>query len=423
MKYALIRKITVKIKFINPNANKYFDYTASGLCVENIESEMKMIATHYANTHSKVGSLSSYMNNMWESSRNSLFRTLDVDPREFEIIPTGFGSTAAIKKFQELIGIYMPPKTSKRCNVVVNDKPIIIVGPYEHHSNDISYRESIAETLRLGFDEDGNVSLKDLILKLQMNQGREIYVCVAVASNVTGIITDYESISNICRRYGAYLCLDAATSSPYMNVPSSMYDVMFLSPHKTLGGPGTTGLLIVRKSLVDTSLPPTFAGGGTVTYVNAEEQYYDPNIHNRELAGTPGILQFIKTAKAYELRNAYGLGRIKSEKKALYNYLVSELRKLPNVTIYGNPDTENIGICSLNVIGRSPYELCDILSSQFGIETRAGCSCAGPYGHELLGLPNDPNISPDVGWLRISVHFTHTKEDIDYLLKSFKSII
>ena len=105
-------------------------------------------------------------------------------------------------------------------------------------------------------------------------------MCVAVASNVTGIISDYETISKICRKYGAYLCLDAATSSPYMNVPSYLFDAMFISPHKAIGGPGTVGLLVVRKSLIDTSLPPTFAGGGTVTYVNDQEQYYDTDIHN-----------------------------------------------------------------------------------------------------------------------------------------------
>ncbi len=413
----------MNIKFINPNANKYFDYTASGLCVESVEDEMRKISSKYANTHSKVASLSIYMNDMWEFSKKSLFSTLEIDPYEFEIIPTGYGSTAAIKKFQELIGVYIPPKTSKRCKVVVNDIPIVLIGPYEHHSNDISYRESIAETQRIGLDDDGNISIKDLILKLQMNQGREIYVCVAVASNVTGIISDYETISKICRKYGAYLCLDAATSSPYMNVPSYLFDAMFISPHKAIGGPGTVGLLVVRKSLIDASLPPTFAGGGTVTYVNDQEQYYDTDIHNRELAGTPGILQFIKTAKVYELRNNYGLDRIKNEKKQLHRYFLNGLKKIKGVVIYGNQETDNIGICSFNIAGHSPYELCEKLSSQYALETRAGCSCAGPYGHILLGLPNDKNISSDVGWLRVSIHFTHTKKDIDYLLNSIKLII
>lgn len=411
------------IKFVNPKADKYFDYTASGLCVESIENEMLLLSMNYANTHSKEAGLSNHMNDLWYSARNSLFETLEINPMEFEIIPTGTGATAAIKKFQELIGIYLPPKTHKRCNIEIINKPLILIGPYEHHSNDISYRESIADTVRLKLNEYGEICLKDLENKLEMHKDKEIYVCVAVASNVTGIITDYVSISLLAKQYGAKLCLDAATSSPYMNVSSNFYDAMFLSPHKAIGGPGTTGLLIIKKDLVDVNLSPTFAGGGTVTYVNSETQYYDTNIHNRENAGTPSILQFIKTAKTYKLRNDFGLGNIKKIKKELYQYFISELSTLPDVTIYGNQNLENIGICSFNIEGFSPYKLCHELSYKYNIETRAGCSCAGPYGHELLGLDNDFNNKNDVGWLRVSIHFTHNKYNIDYLIDSLKQII
>lgn len=411
------------IKFLNPNHQHYFDYTASGLAVESIENEMKLIKTNYANTHSKDAKLSNTMNNLWDSSRLSLFQLLDINPREFEIIPVGTGATAAIKKFQELIGIYIPPKTRKRMKIETIDKPLILIGPYEHHSNDVSYRESIADTIRFGLNCDGGVCLDDLENKLKENFGREIYICIAVASNVTGIITDYMQVSNLARKYNAFLCLDAATSSPYMNVSSNFYDAMFLSPHKLLGGPGTCGLLVIRKSLVDSSLSPTFAGGGTVTYVNSESQYYDSDIHNRENAGTPGILQFIKTAKAYKLRNDFGLENIKQTKKALFRYFISRLEMINDITIYGNLSMENIGLCSFNIKGLSPYIVCQELSYVYGIETRAGCSCAGPYGHELLGLDNNPDNKIDVGWLRVSIHYTHTKENIDYLIDSLEGVI
>lgn len=413
----------MKIKFTNQHANKYFDFTASGLCVENVDAEMSLISTKYANTHSRDASLSSYMNDCWDSARKSLFQTLDISSLEFEIIPTGFGSTAAIKKFQELIGIYVPPKVKKRCNLSIIDKPVVLIGPYEHHSNDISYRESIAEVQRLILNEEGNICLIDLEEKLYQNEHRETFVCISAASNVTGIITDIAKISELARKYKAFVCVDAATSSPYMNIPCSFYDAMFLSPHKAIGGPGSTGLLVIRKSLVDLSLPPTFGGGGTVCYVNSEEHYYEGDLHVREIAGTPGILQFIRAAKAYKLRNDFGLDKIKSIKKNLHHYFVEELLKIKGVTIYGNMETENIGICSFNIDGFSPYDLCSELSSKYQIETRAGCSCAGPYGHILLGLPNDPNISPDVGWLRVSIHFTHNKTDLDYLLTALKEIV
>lgn len=413
----------MNIKFINPNANTYFDFTASGLCVDSVESEMKQISAHYANTHSKDATLSNYMNSLWESSRDSLFRSLDINSSQFEILPAGYGATGAIKKFQELMGMYIPPKTLKRCKLTIKDKPLVMIGPYEHHSHDVSYRESIVDTVRLKLNSIGTLNLFDLEDKLKQNEGREIYVCMSVASNVTGIITDYESVSNLCREYDANICLDAATSSPYMNVPYKFFDAMVMSPHKAIGGPGTVGLLVVRKSLIDTDIPPTFAGGGTVTYVNSEDQYYDPDLHNRENAGTPGILQFIKTAKTYKLRNDFGLDKIKEIKKELHGYFVEELSKIKKVEIYGNMNVENIGICSFNVDGYSPFDLCKTLSKDYKIETRAGCSCAGPYGHELLHLDNNPINKDGVGWLRVSIHYTHTKDDIDYLLESLKDII
>jgi len=414
----------MNLKFLNQKANKYFDFTASGLCIESIETEIRQISSKYANTHSKHSALSAYMNECWDSARKNLFQTLDVNPYEFEIISTGFGSTAAIKKFQELIGIYIPPKTKKRCNLEVKNVPLVLIGPYEHHSNDVSYRESIADLIRLKLDEDGSIDVLDLEEKLIYNKGREIYICVSVASNVTGIITDIEKISKLAREHNAFVCLDAATSSPYLNISSYLYDVMFLSPHKAIGGPGSTGLLIIRRSLVDLSLPPTFGGGGTVCYVNSEQQFYEGDLHVRETAGTPGILQFIKASKAYKLRNDFGLEKIKSIKKDLHAYFVEKLSVIEGVTIYGNTNLENIGICSFNIDCFSPYELCEILSNEYELETRAGCSCAGPYGHILLGLDNDPLTRPDdVGWLRVSIHYTHTKNDLDFLLMALKEIV
>lgn len=412
------------IKFINPNASKYFDFTASGLCVDSIESEMWHISTNYANTHSKEATLSNYMSVHWKSSLDSLFRSLEVNPQQFEILPAGNGATGAIKKFQELIGIYLPPKTSRRCTIDVTDKPLIMIGPYEHHSNDLSYRESIADTCRLKLNDVGELCLIDLEQQLINNADREIYVCVSAASNVTGILTDVENLSLICRKYNAYVCLDAATSSPYMNIPHSFYDVMFLSPHKAIGGPGSVGLLVIRKDLLDMNVPPTFAGGGTVCYVNSETQQYLMDYHERENAGTPGILQFIRAAKAYKLRNSFGLTKIKSIKSELFNYFMDGLKQIHNITIYGDMTVDNIGICSFNIKGNSPFDLCKRLSTEYQIETRAGCSCAGPYGHILLDIPNDPTMdATELGWLRISIHYTHTKEDIDYLLLGISASI
>ncbi len=171
-----------------------------------------------------------------------------------------------------------------------------------------------------------------------------------------------------------------------MNVDCNYYDVLYVSPHKLLGGPGSCGLLIIKNDLVDTSISPTFAGGGTVSYVNSQIQEYEENITARETAGTPGILQLIRAALAYQLRNEIGFEFILNQKEKLLNHFLKELKKIPNISIYGNLESKNIGIISFNIADLNPYDICQTLSKNSGIQTRAGCSCAGPYGHDLLGL-------------------------------------
>ena len=200
-----------------------------------------------------------------------------------------------------------------------------------------------------------------------------------------------------------------------------LYDAMFMSPHKLLGGPASCGLLIIRKSLVDTTIPPSFAGGGTVLYVNKTSQTYQKDLEAREEAGTPPILQFIRASLAYQLRNEIGFEFIKNRKDELKDLFISELKKIPNCLIYGNQEAPNIGIVSFNIKGLSPYDLCNRLSTEASFQTRAGCSCAGPYGHDLLGIEKlDMTNRP--GWVRVSIHFSQTKEEIKNLIERIKKI-
>lgn len=316
MKKDLFRKIlnsnNLKKDIIGHHKELYFDYTASGLAFEPIEARIREVLQTYANTHSKEASMAHTTNNYFEEARENLKKMFELSD-EFTILPNGCGATAAIKHFQELLGIYIPPATKKRYNISVDKSklPLVIVGPYEHHSNDVSFREALCETIRIGLDNHGLVDLKHLKEVLEENKHREIIGSFCIASNVTGIISDYKNISKLLREYNAIVCFDAAASSPYMNIPCEYYDALFASPHKLLGGPGSCGLLIIRKKLIDSSISPTFAGGGTVLYVNKNTQEYDSKIENRENAGTPGILQFIRASLAYQLRNEVGFDYIK----------------------------------------------------------------------------------------------------------------
>ncbi|RXK06650.1 aminotransferase class V-fold PLP-dependent enzyme [Halarcobacter bivalviorum] len=414
----------IRYNTIGKSKNKYFDYTASGLAFRQIENRIRDVLETYANTHSKESLNANITNQYYLEAIDSLCSSLELN-EEFTVIPTGCGATAAIKKFQELIGVYIPPATLKRFGISVAKKklPLIIVGPYEHHSNEVSYREALCEVQRIRLTDEGLVDLRQLKEVLQENRHREIIGCFCIASNVTGIITPYEEISRLLRLYGATVCFDAAASSPYMNIPCELYDALVMSPHKLLGGPASCGILAIRKSLVDNSLAPTFAGGGTVAYVNAQVQEYEKDISARETAGTPGIIQLIRAALAYQLRNEIGFEFIKKQKEELLKHLLKGLDEIEDITIYGNKTAANIGIISFNIANLNPYKICEKLSSNSGIQTRAGCSCAGPYGHDLLGKTSKEELEEKPGWLRISIHYSQTKEEIDRLLEAIKESI
>jgi len=413
----------IRYNTIGKNKEKYFDYTASGLAFRQIENRIHDVLETYANTHSKEALNANITTSYYEEARKNLKKHLELSD-DFEVLASGCGATAAIKHFQELMGLYIPPATKKRYRFKANNKkkPLIIVGPYEHHSNEVSFREALCKTKRVKLTKDGLIDIKHLKKILEKNKKQQIIASFCIASNVTGIITPYEKISKILRKYNAIVCFDAATSSPYMNIPSHLFDVMFVSSHKLLGGPASCGLLIIRKSLIDNSIAPTFSGGGTVLYVNKNTQIYQNEIKDREDAGTPPIIQFIRASLAYQLRNEIGFDFIKYQKNELMQFLLDELKTIPNCVIYGNIKVENIGIVSFNIKDISPYILCNQISKDGNFQTRAGCSCAGPYGHDLLGLKK-VDISNRPGWLRISVHFSHTKEDIKSLVDSIKNNI
>ena len=424
----LIEKID-KIEQIGRNTigvhkKTYFDFTASGLAYEPIESRIHEVLETYANTHSKEATMAARTDRYYRQAREHLKSLLGLD-EDFALMPCGCGATGAVKRLQEILGLYIPPATRARYRSLppTYEMPLVIVGPYEHHSNEISYREALCETVRVGLNAKGLVDLEQLEAILKLNPNREIIGSFCIASNVTGTITPYVEISAILRRYGAIVCFDAAASSPYLNISCELYDAMFYSPHKLLGGPGSCGLLAVRKNLFDANAKPTFAGGGTVRYVSRTSHFFIDGVEEREDAGTPGRLQLIRAALAYQLRNELGFEWIASRKKALYERFIEGLKEIEGATCYGCRKADNIGIVSFNVKGVDPYALCALLSEEKGFQTRAGCSCAGPYGHDLLGLEDDIPLQERPGWLRISIHYSQGAEEIDALLEAIRKSI
>ena len=407
--------------------SRYFDFTASGLAYKTIQKRIASILPYYANTHSHFAHNAHLMSELYEQAKRHIMFALGLDD-EFVLIAGGSGASFGIKKFQEIMGVYLPPKTSQYLGIDkknLPNLPNVLISRYEHHSNEISYREGLCCLHKIKLDERGLLDIKDLkqhLLHLTADSQTPslIIASLSVASNVTGILTPIAQCVPILRESQSLIALDMASSSAYMNVDSSCFDAAFLAPHKLLGGVSSCGLLAIRKNLIDTQLPPSFSGGGVIEYANDSQHFYITESASREEAGTPAIIGLLCAALAYQLRNEVGLDFIRRREKILTQAFIYELSNIPAVSIYGNLDEEKLGIVSFNVGSISPLDLCVMLSRKYGIQTRAGCSCAGPYGHYLMGEGSE---SKKPMWLRVSLHYTHSIEDIEYLISSLKSCI
>ena len=402
----------------------YFDYTASGLAYEPVEREIADALKTYANTHSDSSSSAIITQRRYEGARESLKKLLGLDERFF-LIACGQGATAAIKKFQEILGIYLPPATRSaigEANLRAAQLPLVLVSPYEHHSNELSFREGLCDYLRVPLSESGEIDLLALERILKLNAGRRIIGSFSAASNVTGIISDYKKISELIRAAGGIVAFDCAALSSHANLDCDHFDAIFLSPHKLLGGPASCGLLAIKKELLNSDVP-TFAAGGTVAYANREGHVFLKNPEQLEEGGTPPIIGLMRANLAYALRNEVGFERIKSAEDELAQLFESELAGIDEIINYAPKGAPRLPIISFNVRGVSAYDFAASLSNDFGIQTRAGVMCAGPYAHDLLGIKEGRMPESKPGFVRVSLHYTHTEQDVRYLVGAIKSCI
>lgn len=407
----------------------YFDFSASGLESRVIARRIQSILGRYANTHSANSRNANFIGEVYKDAKVRLKELLGLS-EDFFVIPSGYGASGAMKKYQEIKGLYIPPKLRANLGDLLKGvtKKRVLIGGYEHHSNDISLREAFCEIVRIPL-ENGLMSV-DLIKSL-LDSPKIDFASINIASNVSGIIAPYERISQILRAKNIDIAFDLAAISPHSNVDSSLFDSAFLSPHKLIGGIGSCGILLIRKNSFESALPPTFSGGGSVKYVSANSHYYIDDIESREDSGTPPILPLLRAVLAYQYRNEIGLDFIAKREKVLYDILLSELKQISGIALYGvDLDASYLPIISFNVEGVSPYDLAWELSHNYGIETRAGCSCAGVYGHYLTKCEEikdiallDSGKAQKPAWLRVSLHYSHNGNDIERFINALKRTI
>lgn len=419
----------------------YADWTASGRLYGPIEDKLSNIMGGFvANTHTETSLTGKVMTQAYHQAKSILKKHVNACPEDV-IIPTGTGMTGAVLKFQRILGIKVPELIQPYLSFPESERPIVFITHMEHHSNQTSWLETLADVALIDADENGCVNLNHLKTLLEKHANRKTKIAsVTGCSNVTGLQTPYHQIAKLMHQHNGLCFVDFACSGPYVHIdmhpendPEAALDAIYLSPHKFLGGPGTPGILIFNKKLYK-NLVPDQPGGGTVTYTNPWGQHtYIDDIEAREDGGTPGFLQTIKAALAVRLKEQMGVEKIIQREHELIKIIFKKLGNLQNLHILAENNKERMGVISFT-IDKLHYNLgVQLLNDRFGIQTRGGCSCAGTYGHYLLNINevdslhfleeiNHGNVGIRPGWIRMSIHPTMTNEEINYICDAIVAV-
>lgn len=418
----------------------YTDWTASGRLYRPIEEKlMNAFGPFVANTHTETTVSGTAMTKAYHHARNIIKQHVNANQNDV-LITDGTGMTGVVNKFQRILGIKVPENLKDFIAIPIEKKPVVFISHMEHHSNQTSWLETIADVEVIPSTEDGLFSLENLKVLLEKYKERTLKIAsITSCSNVTGIRTPYHEAAKMMHQHNGVCFVDFACSGPYVSIDmhpedeEAYLDAIFFSPHKFLGGPGTSGVLVFNKKLYN-NMVPDCPGGGTVSWTNpwGEHKYID-NIEDREDGGTPGFLQVIKTALAIQLKDEMGIDNILKREHEIVNYVFDSLQNVPNIKILAGQHQERLGVISFFIDDLHFNLGVKLLNDRFGIQTRGGCSCAGTYGHFLLHvdqetshkLVNEISLGDLIrkpGWIRMSIHPTTTSSEIEYVCNAIKSL-
>jgi len=430
----------------------YADYTASGRSLDFIEDFIRdEVMPLYANTHTETSTTGLQTTHFREEARQIIHQSLGGNDEDV-VIFCGSGATGAIQKMIDILNLRIPADLDRHYNlsghIPRNERPVVFIGPYEHHSNEISWRETIADVIEIPEDADGRIDEAVLEERLVEFVDRPLKIgSFSAASNVTGIVSHTFSVSALLHRHGALSFWDVAAAAPYVGFNMNPHreewpddqtakDALFLSPHKFIGGPGTPGVLVVKKKLL-TNRVPSVPGGGTVSYVSQTGHTYITDPSHREEGGTPSIIGSIRAGLVFRLKNAVGEETIEELERAVVTKAISSWAANGNIHILGSQTSTRLSIVSFMIRQGSRYLhhnfVVALLNDLFGIQARGGCSCAGPYGHRLLGIDVERSqlfraainsgcegIKP--GWVRVNFNYFCSGAVIDYILSAVNFI-
>jgi selenocysteine lyase/cysteine desulfurase len=430
-------------KYLSPYGNKrivYADWVASGRLYKPIEDRIaNVVGPYVANTHTEASETGTLMTKAYHLAQKKIKQHCNADENDV-IITAGFGMTTVINKFQRILGLKVNVKMNSARFKSEADKPVVFITHMEHHSNQTSWYETVADVVIVKPGKDLLCNLNNLEMELKKYKNRKIkYGSFSACSNVTGIQTPYYEMAKLMHKYGGYCFVDFAASAPYVNIDmhpkdkNANLDAIFFSPHKFLGGPGTSGVMVFDRALYH-NYTPDQPGGGTVEWTNPWGEYkYIEDIEIREDGGTPGFLQAIRTALCIELKNEMGVKNILKREEQLLKIAFKELRKIPHLHILADNIEHRLGIVSFYIDNIHYNLIVRLLSDRYGIQVRGGCACAGTYGHYLLkvdhkhsrritSLINSGDLSLKPGWVRLSLHPTMTNAELYLVCRALKEI-
>ncbi len=430
-------------KFLSPYGEKdliYADWVASGRLYRPIEEHIiNEIGPFVANTHTETSTTGTLMTKAYHEAQRII--KSHVNAANYDVIITaGFGMTTVVNKFQRILGLKIPEQLKNKLELKKDDKPVVFITHMEHHSNQTSWLETICDVVVIEPTHDGRINLEHYKELLNLYKNRKLKIAsITACSNVTGVETPYHEMAKLIHQQGGLCFVDFAASAPYVDInmhpedPQEKLDAIFFSPHKFLGGPGTSGVLIFDSKLYNRSVPD-HPGGGTVDWTNPwGDHKYINDIETREDGGTPGFLQAIKTALSIKLKNQMGVENIINREKELLAYAFPRFDKIPSVHLLADNIRERLGILSFYIEDLHYNMAVKLLNDLYGIQVRGGCSCAGTYGHYLLHVDpsrskritkkiSEGDLSEKPGWVRLSLHPTMTDKELEVIMDAIEDV-
>lgn len=421
----------------------YADWTASGRLYEPIERTMQeSFGPYVSNPHTDSNTTGLTMTLAYNEARRIIRQHVNAGPGD-ALLFCGNGTTGAVNKLLRIMGMRLPEWLHREYLCAPEERPVIFVSHMEHHSNLLPWQEGIGDVVTVPSGADGQVDLGHLEELLLRYRNRRFKIgSFTACSNVTGIQTPYPQLAAAMHRHGGVCFVDFAANAPYEKIdmhpasPQEKLDAIFFSPHKFLGGPGTGGVLLFDTAL-STGILPDEPGGGTVVWVNRwGGRRYIHDVEVREDGGTPGFLQAIRTALCIRLKeqmNGAGHYMVVREQE-LCRELLAGLKRIPGCSVLAGSHTGRHGIISFTLQDIHYNLAVRILNDRFGIQARGGCSCAGPYGHQLLGLDpehsqafikaihaGDQSLKP--GWVRLSLHPIMTDREVEFIISAVRMLV